>query len=55
MTPRHSDAARFDAPFGVTSTSPVAWPHVHLNGRYALRDSDHAIDLDTIIQGLKLE
>jgi len=39
----------------VTSTSPVAWQHIHLNGRYAFRDGGQAIDLDTIIQGLKLE
>jgi TnpA family transposase len=37
-----------------TSTSPVAWQHVHLGGRYAFRDAGQAIDLDTIIQGLDL-
>ncbi len=35
----------------ITSTSPVAWRHVHLNGRYAFRDAGQAIDLDTIIRG----
>ena len=39
----------------VTSTSPVAWRHVHLGGRYAFRDGGQAIDLDAVIQGLKLE
>jgi TnpA family transposase len=39
----------------VTSTSPVAWRHVHLGGRYAFRDGGQAIDLDTIVQGLTLE
>lgn len=39
----------------VTSMSPVAWRHVHLNGRYAFRDGGQAIDLDAVIQGLKLE
>lgn len=39
----------------VTSTSPVAWRHVHLGGRYAFRDSGQAIDLDAIVQGLTLE
>ena len=38
----------------ITSTSPVAWRHVHLNGRYAFRDSAQAIDLDAIIRGLNL-
>jgi len=38
----------------ITSTSPVAWQHVHLNGRYAFRDGGQAIDLDAIIQGLML-
>ena len=37
----------------ITSTSPVAWRQVHLNGRYAFRDGQ-AIDLDTIIRGLNL-
>ena len=39
----------------VTSTSPVAWRHVHLNGRYAFLDGGQAIDLDAIIQGLNLD
>src|SRR5450631_2306551 len=39
----------------ITSTSPVAWRNVHLNGRYAFRDGGQAIDLDTIIRGLNLE
>ena len=39
----------------VTSASPVAWRHVHLNGRYAFRGSGQALDLDAIIQGLDLE
>ena len=39
----------------VTSTSPVAWRHVHLNGRYAFRGSGQPLDLDAIIQGLDLE
>jgi TnpA family transposase len=39
----------------ITSTSPVAWRHVHLNGRYAFRDGGQALDLDAIIEGLKLE
>jgi hypothetical protein len=39
----------------IKATSPVAWRHVHLNGRYAFRDGGEAIDLDAIIQGLKLE
>ena len=38
----------------IKSTSPVAWRHVHLNGRYAFRNGGHAIDLDTIIRGLNL-
>jgi len=38
----------------ITSTSPVAWRHVHLNGRYAFRDDGQVIDLDAIIRGLKL-
>ena len=38
----------------VTSTSPVAWRHVHLNGRCGFRDGGSAIDLDTIIRGLDL-
>jgi len=38
----------------ITSTSPVAWQHVHLNGRYAFRDGGQPIDLDAIIEGLKL-
>lgn len=38
----------------ITSTSPVAWRHVHLNGRYGFRDGGQAIDLDAIIQGLDL-
>ena len=38
----------------ITSTSPVAWRHVHLNGRYAFRDGGQAIDLDAIIRGLNL-
>ena len=36
----------------ITSTSPVAWRHVHLNGRYTFRDGAQAIDLDAIIQRL---
>ena len=36
----------------ITSTSPVAWRHVHLNGRDAFRDGGHAIDLDAIIRTL---
>ncbi len=39
----------------ITSTSPVAWRHVHLNERYAFRDGGQAIDLHTVIQGLKLD
>jgi hypothetical protein len=38
-----------------TSTSPVAWQHIHLNGRYAFRDGGQPMDLDAIVQGLKLE
>lgn len=38
-----------------TSTSPVAWRHVHLNGRYTFRDGGQAIDLDAIVQGSTLE
>ena len=38
----------------ITSTSLVAWRHVHLNGRYAFRDGGQAIDLDAIIRGLNL-
>jgi TnpA family transposase len=38
----------------ITSTSPVAWRHVHLNGRYAFRDGGKTIDLDTIIGALNL-
>ncbi len=38
----------------ITSTSPVAWRHVHMNGRYGFRDGGQAIDLDTIVQGLDL-
>jgi len=39
----------------VTSTSPVAWRHVHLGGRYAFRDVGRAIDLDAVIERLMLE
>ena len=39
----------------ITSTSPVAWRHVHLNGRYAFRDGGQIIDLDVIIKGLDLK
>jgi len=35
--------------------SPVAWRHVHLNGRYGFRDGGQAIDLDAVIGGLDLE
>ena len=38
----------------ITSTSPVAWRHVHLNGRYAFREGAQAIDLAVIVRGLKL-
>ena len=38
----------------VKSTSPVAWRHVHLNGRYGFRDGGQAIDLDAVIRGLDL-
>lgn len=38
----------------ITSTSPVAWRHVNLNGRYAFRNGGQAIDLDVVIQGLML-
>lgn len=38
----------------ITSTSPVAWQHIHLNGRYAFRDAGQEIDLDAVIQGLML-
>jgi TnpA family transposase len=38
-----------------TSTSPVAWQHVHLGGRYAFRDAGQAIDLDAVLQGMDLE
>ena len=38
----------------ITSTSPVAWRHVHLNGRYAFREGAQAIDLAAIVRGLKL-
>ena len=34
--------------------SPVAWRHVHLNGRYGFRDGGQAIDFDAVIQGLDL-
>lgn len=36
------------------STSPVAWRHVHMGGRYAFRDGRQTIDLDDILQGLDL-
>jgi hypothetical protein len=36
------------------STSPVAWQHVHLGGRYAFRHGGQVIDLDAIVQGLDL-
>ena len=39
----------------VTSSSPVASRHVHLNRRYAFLDGGQAIDLDAIIQGLNLD
>lgn len=39
----------------MTSTSPVAWRHVHLKGRYAFRGSGQALDLGAIIQGLDLK
>jgi len=39
----------------ITQTSPVAWRHVHLNGRHAFRDGGQGLDLDAIIQGLRLE
>ncbi|MGY4730826.1 Tn3 family transposase [Burkholderia pyrrocinia] len=35
-----------------TATSPAAWQHVHLGGRYAFRDAGQHIDLDAVIQGL---
>ena len=35
----------------IKATSPVAWRHVHLNGRCAFRDSGEPIDLDAIIEG----
>ena len=38
----------------VTSTSPVAWQHIHLNGRYAFHDGGQAIDLDAIVDNLSL-
>ena len=37
-----------------TATSPVAWQHVHLGGRYAFCDGGHAIDLDAVMRGLDL-
>jgi TnpA family transposase len=37
----------------IRSTSPVAWRHVQLNGRYVFRDGQ-AIDLEAIIRGLNL-
>jgi signal transduction histidine kinase len=39
----------------VTSTSPVAWRHVHLNGRYAFREGGPAIDLDAILRRINLD
>jgi len=39
----------------VTSTSPAAWRHVHLNGHYTFRGDGQAIDLDKIIKGLNWE
>ena len=39
----------------VMSTSPVAWQHIHLNGRYAFRDGGQAIDLDAIVESLSLD
>jgi TnpA family transposase len=38
----------------ITTTSPVAWRHVHLNGRYAFRNDGQVIDVEAIIRGLKL-
>ena len=38
----------------IASTSPVAWRHVHLNGRYAFRDGGQVINLDTLLGGLDL-
>ncbi|CAJ0715107.1 Tn3 family transposase ISPsy42 [Ralstonia edaphis] len=37
------------------STSPVAWQHVHLGGRYAFRDGGLVIDLDTMLQCMHLD
>jgi hypothetical protein len=39
----------------VKSVSPAAWRHVHLNGHYTFRSRGQTIDLDVVVQGLKLE
>lgn len=51
---KYDDSGNETALALITSTSPVAWQHVHLNGRYAFRDAGQAIDLDAIVQGLIL-
>lgn len=33
----------------VTSMTPAAWRHVHLNGRYGFRDGGQSIDLNAVI------
>jgi TnpA family transposase len=38
-----------------TTTSPIAWQHVHLGGRYAFRGTGQAIDLDEVIRSVNAE
>ncbi len=39
----------------VLAVVKAAWQHVHLNGHYTFRGSGQAIDLEAVIQGLKLQ
>src|ERR1022692_3076197 len=34
--------------------SPVAWQHIHFLGHYAFRDKQHPIDLEAILESVKL-
>ena len=34
--------------------SPVAWQHIHFLGHYAFRDKQHRIDLEAILESVKL-
>ena len=39
----------------IKKISPVAWRHIHLNGRYTFRGKGQAVDLDAILANLILE